>query len=145
MEPVDAGWEDLRQDIPATLASYVLKHGIGKKSSNPVSHVPHNWAKGFIPNLRRAMIQVTKTYGVTPLGLGLLQCVMVRRVASMQVGHTYLRKSTSPNRHTSNPMGALEVWVLVPDSPEKAREIDHTNGNNLWGDAMFIEVQSQIA
>jgi hypothetical protein len=55
MEPVNVGWEDLRQDVPATLASNILKYGIGKKSSNPVS------AKGFVPNLRRAMIQVTNT------------------------------------------------------------------------------------
>ncbi len=32
----------------------------------------------------------------------------------------------------------------MPDSPEKAKEIDPANGNNLWGDAMFVEAQSQI-
>ena len=54
--------------------------------------------KRFMPNLRKAMIQVTETYGVVPPRL----------------------------------------------TPEKAKEIDHVNGNNLWGDAMLMEAQSQI-
>jgi hypothetical protein len=79
--PINVDWEALRVDVPATLVRYISKQRIGKKSSNPENHVPHNWAKGFIPNLRRAMVQVTQTYGVVPPGLGLLCHVMARRVA----------------------------------------------------------------
>ncbi len=38
----------------------------------------------------------------------------------------------------------MKYGVLVPNTPEKAKEIDHVNGNNLWGDAMLMEAQSQI-
>jgi hypothetical protein len=38
----------------------------------------------------------------------------------------------------------MKYGMLVPNSPEKAKEIDRENGNNLWGDAMFVEAQSQI-
>jgi hypothetical protein len=40
--------------------------------------------------------------------------------------------------------GTIKYRVLVLDSPEKAKEIDCANDNNLWGDAMFVEAQSQI-
>jgi hypothetical protein len=41
-------------------------------------------------------------------------------------------------------MGAMKYNVLIPDTLEKAKEIKHANGNNLWGGAMFVEAQSQI-
>jgi hypothetical protein len=54
MVPVDADWMDIREDVLATLASYIL------------SHVMYQWAKGFMPNLRAAMLRMEKTYGLVP-------------------------------------------------------------------------------
>jgi len=39
MVPVDADWKDISEDVPATLASYILKNGIGQKTTNPESRV----------------------------------------------------------------------------------------------------------
>jgi hypothetical protein len=46
MQPVDVSWEDLRQDVPATLASYILKHGIGPGSA--VRRVRGQGVRGFL-------------------------------------------------------------------------------------------------
>jgi hypothetical protein len=62
-------WKDLRVDVPAALTSYILQHGIGLKSSEPKSQRPIEWAKGYMPKLRRAMINLTQTYGVSVPGL----------------------------------------------------------------------------
>jgi hypothetical protein len=72
MVPVDADWKDIREDVPAILASYILKNGIGQKTANPESRVMYQWAKEFMPNLRRAMVHVEKTYGIVPQRLSKL-------------------------------------------------------------------------
>jgi hypothetical protein len=82
MVPVDADWMDIREDVPATLASYILKNGIGQKTTNPESCVMYQWAKGFMPNLRAAMLRVEKTYGVVPQRLNKLR----RQIACRQAG-----------------------------------------------------------
>ncbi len=83
-----------------------------------------------MPYLRAAMLRVEKTYGVVPQRLNKLR----RQIACQ-------KRNKSRNRREK---GTIKYGVLVPDSPEKAKEIDHANSNNLWGDAMFVEAQSQI-
>jgi hypothetical protein len=70
--PVNADWKDMREDVPGTLASYILKNGIGQKTASPESCMMYQWAKGFMPNLRTAILHVDKTYGVVPQRLSKL-------------------------------------------------------------------------
>ncbi len=49
--------------------SLQLMHEIGQKSANLENQIPYKWAKGYMPNLRRDMVQLTETYGVVPLNL----------------------------------------------------------------------------
>ncbi len=140
LKPLKVDWESLRQDVPATLASYILKHGIGQKSANSDNQIPYEWAKGFMPSLWRAMVQLTETYGVVMPKLGSLRCVL-RRAATQKVGPKCQKKNNLLNRHSN---AAMKYGVLIPDTPEKAKEIDPANGNNLWNDAIFEEAQTQI-
>jgi hypothetical protein len=97
----------------------------------------YQWAKGFMPNLRTAILHVDETYGVVPQGLSKL-CQLI---ACRRVGTKCRKKNKSRNRREKDTM---KYSVLVPNSPGKAKEFDHENCNNLWGDAMFVETQSQI-
>jgi hypothetical protein len=115
----------------------MLKNGIGQKTANPESRVMYQWAKGFMANLRTAMLHLEKTYGVVPQRPSKLH----QLIACRQVGTKRWKRNKSRNRSEK---GAIKYGELVPDSPEKAKEIDCANGNNLWGDAMFVEAQSQI-
>ncbi len=83
------------------------------------------------------MIRVEKTYGVVPQRLNKL----CRQIACKQAQTKRWKRNKSQNRRKK---GNFKYGVLVPDSPEKAKEIDRANGNNLWGGAMFVEAQSQI-
>ncbi len=139
--PVWVDREDLQKDTLATLASYMLKKGIGHKSANPESRVMHQWAKGFMPNLTRAMHQVEETVGVVPPGLSKIRQMMARKVAGVRMIAKCSKRNKSHNRRGSNP---IKYGVLVPKTPEQAKEIDRGNSNNIWGDAMFVEAQSQI-
>ncbi len=62
--PTKVSWEDLRVDTPSTLANYILTHKIGAKSEDPESRKPYEWAKGYVPNARRASVMLEQTYGV---------------------------------------------------------------------------------
>jgi hypothetical protein len=42
----------------------ILTHKIGAKSEDPESRKPYEWAKGYIPNARRAIVMLEQTYGV---------------------------------------------------------------------------------
>jgi hypothetical protein len=92
----------------------------------------YQWAKEFMPILRRAILQVEETYGVVPPGLSKVHRVMLRRVARERMNSKRPRRNKSRNRRGNH---SIKYGVIVPRTPEKAKEIDRANGNNLWGDA----------
>jgi hypothetical protein len=104
---------------------------------NSESRVMYQWAKEFMPNLRTAMLRMEKTYGVVPQRLSKLH----RQIACRPLGTKQWKRNKSRNRKEK---GTIKYGVLVSDSPKMAKEIDRENGNTLWGDAMFVEAQSQI-
>jgi hypothetical protein len=152
LAPVSVDWEELKVDVPATLANYILTKRVGANATDPGSRAPYQWAKGFLPNLRRAMIQLEQSYGVVTPGLSKLRRMVIRRHAAKQVAPKQIgpkpkkSKSNSPNRRKGkgNSMGTIKYGVLIPRTTEEAYEHDQKNGDNLWGDAMFDEVQTQV-
>jgi stress response protein YsnF len=50
------------------------------------------------------------------------------------------RKTNSPNRRSSSPMGTFKYGVYVPKTTEEALELDRRNGNSLWRDAIHKEL-----
>jgi hypothetical protein len=141
-----ASFDDLRTDVPATVANYILLHGVGKSSEDPASRAYYTWATGFLPSLRRAMIRLVETYGVTTAGLGKEKLSAIRRMANRQtqVGPKPRRnkKSKSPNRRPN--ACRVKYGILIPNTIAQALDYDKCNGNTKWDDAMFDEMQTQV-
>jgi len=136
--PTKVSWEDLRVDTPSTLANYILTHKIGAKSEDPESRKPYEWAKGYVPNARRASVMLEQTYGVYAPNL-----FKIRR-AQLSDTKRKRKRSVSRNRRTSNPMGRVKYGVPVPNSVQDAYTHDQRNGDNLWEKAIREEVQTII-
>jgi len=134
--PTRVNWEDLHVDTPSTLASYILTHRIGAKSEDPESRRAYEWAKGYVPNARRASVTLEQTYGVYTPNL-----FRIRR-AQLSDTKRERKRSVSRNRRTSNPMGRVKYGVPVPNSVQDAYTHDQRNGDNLWEKAIREKVQS---
>lgn len=50
------------------------------------------------------------------------------------------KKSNSPNRRSSSPMGTFKYGVYIPKNTTEALELDKRNGNSLWRDAIHKEL-----
>jgi len=136
--PTRVNWEDLWVDTPSTLANYILTHRIGAKSEDPESRRPYEWAKGYVPNARRASVTLEQTYGVYAPNLFRI------RWAQLSDTKRKRKRSVSRNRRTSNPMGRVKYGVPVPNSVQDAYTHDQRNGDNLWEKAIREEVQTII-
>jgi hypothetical protein len=125
---IDPAYEDdinsELQDRGIGVASdaFILKNGIGQKSANPESHMMYQWAKGSMPNLNTALLHVEETYGVVPQRLSKLYQLITCR----WVGAKCQKKNKSCSRREK---GTMKYGMLVPNSPEKAKEIDRENGS----------------
>ena len=52
------------------------------------------------------------------------------------------KESNSPNKRKSNAMGGYKYGIWVPRNVKEALEEDAKNGNTLWNDAIFKEIQA---
>jgi hypothetical protein len=70
MATTRASFENLKTNVPVIVANYILLYGVGKKATDRESCTYYEWATGFLPSQWRALVRLTKTYGVTTEGLG---------------------------------------------------------------------------
>jgi hypothetical protein len=125
-------WEELRdmkEDHPKMTAEYIVSTG-GVSRSTTRGDRTLDWAKKTLRDLQRAVRRVARLYD---FHLDKNNDVyLVRRVQKRKKKKIYSIKPI------------LKYGVRVPRSVRDAIELDKSNGNSLWQDAIKLEITSLI-
>jgi hypothetical protein len=73
-------YDELKVDVPAAVANYILLHRVGKGATGSESRKYYEWASRFIPSLRQAKVRLAETWPARTRGI---TCIFYKKWSSL--------------------------------------------------------------
>jgi hypothetical protein len=141
--------EDMKIDCPLMLARYIQDKKLAKNDKQlkvwasktlKAADKIHMLSKQMSRRLGISLLHNRAHRQVSPdERRAKLKC---RRSITVPGAKGKLKKSNSPNKRKSNAMGGFKYGVWVPKNVKEALDVDKKNGNSLWREAIFKEIDA---